>query len=440
MAVSSHSSSPDPQARLDSWKAIAEYLRRDVATVRRWEKELGLPVRRVPGGRGRSVFAYTTEIDAWLTASTAPLEEASPSPQLAAVPPRWRRLWLAPAGVAIAVVAGWLAWPFLAAPAVVRVDTRTDAVVAVAADGREVWRHAFTPGATVAYPPINDVARVLDGRDPSVLVATSNRFRQPDETVESGELLWFDRRGALRRTFAFDDRIAFAGTHYGAPWAITAYAADDRRGERRIAVASHHWLWHPSVVTILDAQWQRRGTFVHAGWVETVRWLPAGRLLIAGFSQSRDGGMVALLDPAALDGQGPEAEGSPFYCSGCGPHRPLRMIAMPRSEVNRASRARFNRAIVEMTGARIIARTIEVPATEGQNAIDAVYEFTPDLEVIGASFGEQYWELHDALERAGKIDHPRERCPDRHGPHQLIVWEPQTGWHTRTVPRATTLP
>src|SRR6266542_3475539 len=52
--------------RLDSWKAIAHYLQRDVATVRRWEKTSGLPVRRVPGGSSRAVFAYVSELEAWL--------------------------------------------------------------------------------------------------------------------------------------------------------------------------------------------------------------------------------------------------------------------------------------------------------------------------------------------------------------------------------------
>jgi hypothetical protein len=51
--------------RLDAWHALAVYLQRDVATARRWEAR-GLPVRSVPGGRGRSVFAYTADIDAWL--------------------------------------------------------------------------------------------------------------------------------------------------------------------------------------------------------------------------------------------------------------------------------------------------------------------------------------------------------------------------------------
>jgi Tol biopolymer transport system component len=52
--------------RLDSWKEIADYLKRDVRTAIRWEKEKGLPVHRVPGGRRQTVFAHQHEIDAWM--------------------------------------------------------------------------------------------------------------------------------------------------------------------------------------------------------------------------------------------------------------------------------------------------------------------------------------------------------------------------------------
>jgi len=44
-------------ARLDSWKEIAAYLRRDVATVRRWEKREGLPVHRHQHDKLGSVYA-----------------------------------------------------------------------------------------------------------------------------------------------------------------------------------------------------------------------------------------------------------------------------------------------------------------------------------------------------------------------------------------------
>jgi hypothetical protein len=57
--------------RLDSWKAIAAYLGRDVSTVIRWEREKGLPVHRLPGGKRQAVFAVTEEIDAWMTGQPA---------------------------------------------------------------------------------------------------------------------------------------------------------------------------------------------------------------------------------------------------------------------------------------------------------------------------------------------------------------------------------
>src|SRR6267142_2838422 len=51
--------------RLESWKAIAAYLGRDVTTVRRWEKREALPVHRLHHSKLGSVYAYATELDAW---------------------------------------------------------------------------------------------------------------------------------------------------------------------------------------------------------------------------------------------------------------------------------------------------------------------------------------------------------------------------------------
>jgi hypothetical protein len=51
--------------RLESWKEIASYLRRDKRTVQRWEKEYGLPVHRLQLNSGSTVYAYTSELDAW---------------------------------------------------------------------------------------------------------------------------------------------------------------------------------------------------------------------------------------------------------------------------------------------------------------------------------------------------------------------------------------
>ena len=66
--------------RLDSWKAIAEYLHRDVSTVMRWGRERKLPVHRVPGGKGHSIFGYREELEAWMA--------GQPDPQVSQTGPR----------------------------------------------------------------------------------------------------------------------------------------------------------------------------------------------------------------------------------------------------------------------------------------------------------------------------------------------------------------
>ena len=51
---------------LNSWKEIAAYLGRGVRTVQRWERELGLPVRRPRGKERSAVIALTPDLDSWL--------------------------------------------------------------------------------------------------------------------------------------------------------------------------------------------------------------------------------------------------------------------------------------------------------------------------------------------------------------------------------------
>ena len=64
--------------RLDSWKAIAAYFGKDERTVKRWEKERGLPIRRLPGAARGTVFAYTLELESWLEGSESQVAEEAP--------------------------------------------------------------------------------------------------------------------------------------------------------------------------------------------------------------------------------------------------------------------------------------------------------------------------------------------------------------------------
>jgi TolB-like protein/Tfp pilus assembly protein PilF len=67
-----------PEGRLDSWKEIAAYLRRDVTTVQRWEKREGMPVHRHVHDKRGSVYALPHELDAWMQSRRQRLGEEKP--------------------------------------------------------------------------------------------------------------------------------------------------------------------------------------------------------------------------------------------------------------------------------------------------------------------------------------------------------------------------
>ena len=104
---------PEPPAppasdRLDSWKEIAAYLKRDTRTVARWEAE-GLPVHRHLHSTRASVYAFRSEIDVWWNSGHQRLDTAPLRPPLV----RWPVAIAA--GVVLTVAIGTGLW-FLARP------------------------------------------------------------------------------------------------------------------------------------------------------------------------------------------------------------------------------------------------------------------------------------------------------------------------------------
>ena len=70
-----------PAERLDSWKEIAAYLKRDVTTAQRWEKREGMPVHRHVHDRLGSVYALTPELDTWLQSRRPSIDEDEKQPE-----------------------------------------------------------------------------------------------------------------------------------------------------------------------------------------------------------------------------------------------------------------------------------------------------------------------------------------------------------------------
>lgn len=419
--------------RLDSWKAISAYLGRDESTVRRWEREAGLPVRRVPGSRRSSVFANSAELDAWLNMSAPGAGETPvltpPDPVQAARPAVGRApLWLMVVALSVAG-ATFAVWRLTARKAISSAELTSTGVVARNPSGAEAWRFPFSAGERwVGLDARTTPVDLLESPSPGVLAGVALWVRARDEGVRGGELLRLSISGDVQHRFTFNDTVRFGERDYTSPWGLTDFRVNNSGGPAWVAVAGHHYVWWPSVLTVLDEKWHRLGTFVNAGWIERISWLSQDRLVVAGFNEALNGGVVALVDPAHLDGQVPLPEAlSKFRCATCGTDVPVRYVVMPRSEVNLAGASRFNRAMLEVKGDRVIARTIEAEMKTGDGA-DVLYEFDRRLNLVNAAFSEQYWNVHHQLELEHKLNHSRDQCADRDGPRIIRVWEPATGW------------
>jgi Tol biopolymer transport system component len=73
--------------RLDSWKEIATYLNRDVATVQRWEKRESMPVHRHLHNKRGSVYAVPEELNAWREGRKSPPPDEKNGVSTAALAP-----------------------------------------------------------------------------------------------------------------------------------------------------------------------------------------------------------------------------------------------------------------------------------------------------------------------------------------------------------------
>ncbi len=97
--------------RLDSWKKIASYLKRDVTTVQRWERREAMPVHRHLHDKLGSVFAFRSELDVWWESRRTRLTQDGAGererPAARVHPTRLVRLALA---AAVVLIAGALTW------------------------------------------------------------------------------------------------------------------------------------------------------------------------------------------------------------------------------------------------------------------------------------------------------------------------------------------
>jgi Tol biopolymer transport system component len=187
--------------RLDGWEAISVYLGWHVRTVIRWEKQKGLPVHRVPGGKRQPVFAYRHEIDRWfeesggagLMASSTPAQReqdaASKLPAALSLKRRIKRpviYAVAAASILSASVLG-IAWRLSSQPAI-----QITGVTQLTSDGTAKWT-LVTDGKQLYFnEDVGDkeiLSRMAVSGGPILRMALPLPNPQPEDISTDGKFL-----------------------------------------------------------------------------------------------------------------------------------------------------------------------------------------------------------------------------------------------------------
>lgn len=409
----------DRGPRLDSWKAIADHFGRDVRTVIRWEKERGLPVSRVPGGRGGTVFAYTRDLDRWLKGARVP---AADPPVVRPKRPVVPAVLLA--SIVVLLIGGLSSGISSRHRPFVRVDAGEGVIRAFDDAGRLRWTWAVADlprGAALD----DRTARVADldgdGR-PEVLLALTLFNRARDYY---GKLVVLDADGRVRWEQVLGDRYVFGASEFAPAWlpdAIEVYRAD---GRTRISVAFHHHVWWPAVIVTFDQEGQILSRFVHSGWIHDLRLSADGRyLLAAGVSNARGGAALIVLDAKHVVGtMPPSAESLTPSCAACPSGAPIAYFVVPWSDLARPSDAQRS-VVSSMPGGAIVfqaLQSLEPPIP------DVIVTLSPDLEIVHRAPSDTFWQVHRVHEQKQLVDHSSADCPwQRSVP--LNRWTPASGW------------
>jgi hypothetical protein len=421
--------------RLDGWKDIACQLGRGVRTAQRWERDLGLPVRRLNTGSGEAVFAYRSEIDAWLLtksqASLAPAHDDGHDPvepgggdtPAAPLAPLGDDIGITPIGDRRPAHHGrWRWWTgFGAGALVVAIMTVAWHALENAVQGDPVSLGAA--GATLtAYGPTHEplwtrrfdvpldefrqrgaferqsVVRDLDGDGRSEVVVA---LRAPGMT---GIYAW-DARGRERFVHQFTRPVRM-GEYACPPTHVTNVQVDDPpRFPHTFWAWGHHPMFFPAVLERIDAAGHTQSEYWSNGFITAVASLTLRDrpvTLVGAANNDQHGASVAAFF-GDVNGAAPSANPA-YQCRGCPAGQPDVFLVFPRSRLQAALGGEAEIVGFTPDGDRRVSVAVRLagPTDGSAPGVLAYYHLDQDLRVESVEFDQFAEAYHQQLEASGQ--------------------------------------
>jgi TolB-like protein len=225
----------DPDDRLESWKKIAAYLKRDVRTVQRWEETNGMPVHRHARPHRPLPYAFKKELDAWWARSQT--DPALTQPARTGISTRGKYILIASVCAVFAIIVGLSAYRLVKG---VEVPSKSVGVLAFVDLSENMANEEFADG--ISEELIDRLNRIPGLKVPAPTSTFFFKYKQvPVEEIgrslgvaylvdgsvrKSGEQV----RVSARLIRAADSTVLWSET-YDRPWSDMLAVQDDIAGE-----------------------------------------------------------------------------------------------------------------------------------------------------------------------------------------------------------------
>lgn len=375
-----------------TWKQVADYLGVSARQAQRWEREKGLPVRRL-GGSSR-VVALRDDIDRWKTASLIPR-------------PIWRpsRKWLW-GGVPLLAVLG-LILAVTSAPKE-PVSFRQDGSRLVVTDrrGAQLWDHVFPSPLYEIRPQ----SVLFAGLTNSSQISTLFAYHGINRAQEGAPLFCFSPRGSVDWTFAPGRAVSDVNAQYSPVYFVSSFRviAAPSGMERWVVVSSNHSWTFPTQVAVLNSRGQILREYWHSGHLLVMAAADLDgdgvqEILLAGVRHGYEQAVLVVLDPRDVRGASVQPPGDSHQLQGFGPGSEKAVVFFPHTCITRLFEP-YNRAVdVRGQDGRI---EVHVSVTHvHENGPYLVYQLDRNLDVVGLSVSDGLHTRHKELETEGKLDH-----------------------------------
>jgi hypothetical protein len=438
-----------------SWKEIAQYLKCDVRTCRRWELTHGLPIHRVEGTSKSRIFAYQSELDDWVKGKNGLVDRPAFESRIrhsrpSEPPPAGGRLghrYLYFGLPVVVVGALFLLYllgivPPQAPPSDFRIDGSE--LVVLAKNGRELWRYNTRlenlrdDKAYHSRFQTKKYSLPVPGTDlPWIIIRDINRDEKPEvlfctwatDEHGGGNLICFGDQGKELWRFRAGREMWCGARPYSSDYntaGLNTVDIDDD-GNLEIVVLSHqtpNWL---SQLVVLDSSGRVQGEFWNSGQMGDfiLADLQADgkkELLIAGLNNEYGKGCLIVFDPRDISGGSPQVKAE-FTCRGLKPGTEEYYLLFPRTDVDLELGPVEAVAMIDVQSPNLLALMMAV------SGIYFILDF--DLAVEDVTLSHGFMKMHHEALLAGRVhsdlNDPRYKEDLMNG----ILYYDGVGWTTK---------